>query len=113
VLIRNGNVRPQNCGSLYFALAYNYDFNGDLGTSTNGEGVTLTYSYDAAARLTSLTSSLVDANHPGFAFFGPLQSLWVLPHLRIWQRADENRAYNSRTWLQTLTGSSRRHQTAC
>ncbi len=95
---------PQNCGSSYFALAYNYDLNGDLGTSTNGEGVTLTYSYDAAARLTSLTSSLVDANHPGNLLSSVHYKAFGSPSsANFGNGLMENRAYNSRTWLQTLT----------
>lgn len=45
-------------------LNYSYDLLGDTTSSTNGEGVTLTYAYNLGGRLTSITSSLSDANHP-------------------------------------------------
>jgi len=55
---------PQNCGSGYFPFTYGYDLLGDTTSSTNGVGVTFGYAYSTAARLTTLTSSLSDANHP-------------------------------------------------
>jgi RHS repeat-associated protein len=55
---------PQNCGTTFFNLAYNYDYMGNIISSANGMGVTLTYGYNGAAELTSLASSLSDANHP-------------------------------------------------
>jgi YD repeat-containing protein len=59
---------PQNCGSGYFPLAYTYDFVGDVTSSSNGAGVTLSSSYNIGAQLTKLTSSLNDSNHPGTLF---------------------------------------------
>ncbi len=55
----------QNCGKSFWQLSYGYDLIGDATSSTNGVGVSFTYSYDTAAHLTSLASSLDDANHPG------------------------------------------------
>ena len=45
-------------------MNYTYDMAGDLTSSTNGEGVTIDYNYDAVARPSSVTSSLVDSQHP-------------------------------------------------
>ena len=57
---------PLNCGSSRFSLQYTYDYLGDVKSFVNTrEGVTYNYSYDAAARLTKLQSSLSDPNHPG------------------------------------------------
>ena len=48
----------------YIPVNYTYDLVGDLLTATNGEGVTISYSYDSADRPTAVTSSLVDSQHP-------------------------------------------------
>jgi YD repeat-containing protein len=57
---------PLNCGSSTFNLQYSYDYLGDITQLVNPrENATFTYSYDAAARLTKLTSTLSDTNHPG------------------------------------------------
>jgi RHS repeat-associated protein len=50
--------------------SYGYDYVGDLVSGTNGEGVTLNYSYNQALRLTGVTSSLNDSNHPGTLLSG-------------------------------------------
>jgi RHS repeat-associated protein len=60
----NNQCTPAVCGTSNFPLSYTYDLAGNLTSSTNGFGVTLSYNYSAAARLQSLTSSLVDSNHP-------------------------------------------------
>jgi YD repeat-containing protein len=82
-LIDNSQCTPQNCGSsTAFPVTYTYDLLGDELTGTNGLGTTLTYAYNRAARLTGVTSSLSDANHPGTllpgvhynAFGGPTAS---------------------------------------
>ena len=52
-------------GQGYATLTYGHDFVGDMTSSTNGEGVTLTYAYNQAQRLTAVTSRLNDSNHPG------------------------------------------------
>lgn len=46
------------------AFGYSYDLAGDMTSASNGEGVTFTYSYDAAMRPTSVTSSYIDSQHP-------------------------------------------------
>src|SRR6266704_2520778 len=47
-----------------FPVAYTYDLAGDTTSASNGMGVMISYAYDAAARPTIVTSSLVDAQHP-------------------------------------------------
>ncbi len=65
----NSQCTPQNCGAnTVFPVIYSYDLLGDMLTSTNGVGVTLTYAVNLAPRLTTLTSSLSDSNHPGTLF---------------------------------------------
>jgi YD repeat-containing protein len=79
-VIDNSQCLPQNCGSsTAYALTYGYDLVGHELSATNGQGVTFNLSYDSAGRLTSMTSSLSDTNHPGTLFAGatynPLGSL--------------------------------------
>jgi len=57
---------PLNCGSGTFSLQYVYDYLGDVTSLVNSrEGVTYSYSYDTAARLSKFQSSFSDSNHPG------------------------------------------------
>jgi RHS repeat-associated protein len=100
---------PQNCGTAYFPLAYLYDLNGDMTSATNGMGVTFSYNLDSAARITSMTSSLVDANHPAtmlssvvYSPFGGMSSATMGNGL------NEALNYTKRGWLQSLaaTGTS-------
>ena len=46
------------------SLNYTYDLAGNMLSSTNGEFQTFTYTYNGGGRLTSLTSSLSDSQHP-------------------------------------------------
>ena len=58
------NQRLAIDGNNSHPVTYSYDFVGDLVSYTNGMGVTVTQSFDAASHITGVTSSLVDANHP-------------------------------------------------
>ena len=60
---------PANCAAAY-VLGYTYDFLGDVTSSTNGLGLSLSYFYNVAQRLTSVVSSLSDTNHPGLLYSG-------------------------------------------
>jgi RHS repeat-associated protein len=60
----NNQCTPSNCGSGNWPLSYTYDSLGDVTSASNGVGVTFNYSYNVAGRLTQMTSSLSDANHP-------------------------------------------------
>ena len=59
-----GTQHPWQCPGSGYPVNYTYDLTGNVQTSTNGAGVTLTYSYNGAGRLTTVSSSLNDANHP-------------------------------------------------
>ena len=52
----------------YRPVSLTYDLAGDTTSFTNGVGITFSYSVNSATRLTTLTSSLVDSNHPGTLF---------------------------------------------
>ncbi|MGH9533334.1 MAG: RHS repeat-associated core domain-containing protein [Terriglobales bacterium] len=67
----NQECVPLDCGSGNYQLNYAYDFLGDTTSAGNGAGVTLTSTYNNADQLSSITSSLSDANHPGTLFSLP------------------------------------------
>jgi len=76
----NSQCTPSSCpSSTLSVIIYSYDLLGDILTATNGQGTTLTSAYDGAARLTTLSSSLSDANHPATLFssgtYNPFGSL--------------------------------------
>lgn len=76
----NSQCTPQNCpNTAAFPVAYTYNLNGKQTSSTNGVDVTFSYTNDATGRLSSLTSSFSDNNHPGTLYSGlvynPLGSL--------------------------------------
>jgi len=102
----NSQCTPQNCGTAVFPVIYTYDLLGNMVTSTNGGGVTLSYTVNLAARLTKLTSSLSDANHPGtllqnvhYGSFGPTSD-------SLGNGMTDAVAYHSRGWLQSLSATS-------
>lgn len=64
-VINNWQCIPLNCGTGSYLLTYGYDLFGDVTSASNGAGVTFSYSYNTAPRLTGMTSSLVDSTHPG------------------------------------------------
>jgi YD repeat-containing protein len=67
--LRNDQCTPSTCGDVR-ALTYGYDLLGNVLSATDGSlpagaGHTYTATYNQASRLTSLTSSLNDSQHPG------------------------------------------------
>jgi RHS repeat-associated protein len=63
----NVQCTPNTCNASPFtpySLGYQYDLIGDVTSAGNGAGVTFTSSFNIGGRLTSITSSLSDANHP-------------------------------------------------
>jgi RHS repeat-associated protein len=45
-------------------MSYSYNLVGDMTSLTNPDGITLSQTFDSVGRLTSISSSLVDAQHP-------------------------------------------------
>jgi RHS repeat-associated protein len=60
---RQWQQTPSASPSGYFTY-YSYDLAGNLTSATNAAGTTITNAYDAADRLSTVTSSLSDAQHP-------------------------------------------------
>jgi RHS repeat-associated protein len=63
-VLSNWQCTPRTCGGTPYLLSYGYDLAGDATSAGNGTGVTFSYSYNSAARVTGMTSSFVDAQHP-------------------------------------------------
>ena len=106
----NSQCTPQNCSGTPFSIVYTYDFLGDIHTSTNGAAVTLTNSYNAAARLTSVTSSLSDSNHPGTPFgyqnVAHYNAAGSILSVTLGNSINETRAYDGRLRLTGITDPS-------
>jgi len=97
---------PQNCGTGSFPLNYTYDLAGDLLSASNGLGVTISYGYDTAARLSSVTSSLVDTNHPATLLSGATYNApGALTSAAFGNGAAESFSYDSRLRLQSVSTS--------
>jgi RHS repeat-associated protein len=62
-IVEQWQYPPLN-GEDAFVMDYGYDLAGDMTSYTNGEGVSFTQTFDSAARVTQVTSSLNDAQHP-------------------------------------------------
>ena len=63
-ITNNSKCTPRTCGWGGYTLYYGYNYLGNI-TSFNNAGLyTLTENYNPAARLASLTSNLVDSQHP-------------------------------------------------
>ncbi len=59
-----GECTPSKCGSGSFNAPYAYDWLSNALTSSDGFGVTNTYTYSLANEIRSITSSLSDSTHP-------------------------------------------------
>jgi len=106
-IMTNSQCTPQNCGTSVFPVTYTYDQIGDMQTATNGMGTTLTYGYNIAPRLTSVTSSLSDSNHPGTLFSGAhYNAAGALLSGALGNGLNEARAYDSRLRLSSIAAGS-------
>ena len=102
----NSQCTPQNCGTSVFAVSYAYDLIGNQTSATNGAGVTFTEAYNRANRLLSLTSSLVDANHPGTLLQNAHYGSFGLTSDSLGNGMSDALGYASRGWLQSVSATS-------
>jgi RHS repeat-associated protein len=104
----NSQCTPQNCGAnTVFPVTYAYDLLGDMLTSTNGAGVTLTNTVNTATRLTTLTSSLSDSNHPGTLFSAAhFNAAGSILSATLGGSVSETRTYDTRLRLATIADGS-------
>jgi RHS repeat-associated protein len=95
---------PLTCGMTSVYLTFTYDLMGDLTSSNNnGDGVTYSNNYDAAARLTSVQSSLSDSQHPGtLVTYGGYNALQKPDTITLGNGIVEDLAYSNRGWLYSI-----------
>src|SRR6185437_14245995 len=106
-VVQNHQCTPQNCGTRDFPIAYTYDLLGDIASSTDGQLNLFTDAYNAAAELTSLTSSYADANHPGTLFSSAIYNApGELTSTHLGNGITETQAYNSRLRMTSLAAGS-------
>jgi RHS repeat-associated protein len=92
-----------NCNSQMKQLAYNYDLLGNVTSASNGFGATIGYNYNIASRLTSVTSSLVDSNHPATLASGAVYGPFGLTALSLGNGVAETRGYTPRGLLNSIS----------
>lgn len=109
-VLNNSQCTPQNCSGTPFSLAYTYDLLGDITSSTNGAGVTLTNSYNLGARLTSVSSSLSGSNQPGTLFgyqnIAHYNAAGSILSVTLGNAVNETRAYDARLRLCSIIDGS-------
>jgi RHS repeat-associated protein len=108
----NWQCTPRTCGTSSYYLPYSYDQSGNIVTAGNGIGVNFTNTYNSAGRLTSLTSSLADSNHPGTLLsnvhYGPFGAISD----SLGNQLNESLGYATRGWLQSAAAASTSTTTA-
>lgn len=105
-IVNHSQCTPQNCGTSLFPVSYSYDGVGDQ-TEASIEGVALTYSYNRAQRVTTVTSSLWDNNHPATLLsFARYNAFGVPTSLPLGNSVTETRTATTRGFLQNLTAAS-------
>jgi RHS repeat-associated protein len=102
----NGQCTVQSCASGpsgFYPVNYGYDLAGDTISSTNGMGVTFNSTYNVAAQLTRMTSTLNDANHPGTLLSGVhYNGFGTATTLNLGNGAVESLSYYPRGSLQSV-----------
>jgi RHS repeat-associated protein len=101
-VVSNSQCAQSNCGVGAFTISNQYDLAGDLTSTTDGAGTTISYAYGLGTapitgRLTAVTSSLNDAQHPAALYSG----VGYYPHGAVQLATfgnglSETSAYNSR-----------------
>jgi RHS repeat-associated protein len=109
-VLNNSQCTPQNCSGALFPVNYAYDLIGDLTTSTNGLGLTLTYSVNAAGRLTTLASSATVFGSAGTLLGSPnlvhYNAAGSLLSASLGNGVSETRNYDGRLRLCSITDGS-------
>ncbi len=105
--INQWQCTPVKCGSGFYSLSYGYDLAGELTSSTNGLGTTLSTAYNAAAHMTGVTSNLSDATHPASLLSSLQYNPPGLPMTEaMGNSVSETLAYDNRLRLASLTATS-------
>lgn len=106
-IIDNSQCTPQNCGTGVFVFQYTqHDLQGNVTSATNAAGITFTYTYSAANRVTNLSTNFVDGSHPGTLFSGAHYAAFGLTSDSLGSAIAETIAYTKRGWLQAFNASA-------
>jgi RHS repeat-associated protein len=106
-IVKQWQCVPFDCGTGELSLPYTYDLMGNMTSAGNGASVTISYAYNAAAEITSVTSSLSNPTHPATLFSNAVYNApALLTSALLGNGVSESRSYNSRMRLTSLTAGS-------
>jgi RHS repeat-associated protein len=109
-LLNNSQCTPQNCAGTLFPVTYAYDLIGDLTSSTNGLGLTLTYSVNLAGRLTTLANNATAFGSAGTLLGNPnpvhYNAAGSILSASLGNGVNETRTYDGRLRLTGITDGS-------
>jgi YD repeat-containing protein len=106
-VVDNSQCTLQNCASATtYPVTYGYDLLGKTLSATTGQGTTLSYSYNSAGRLLTVSSSVSDANHPGTLFSSAhYNALGALKTVTLGNGLYESYGYDTRGRLTSYSSS--------
>ena len=104
-VVQNGQCTPRTCFGSSYGLSYSYDSMGNPLTTGNGLGTTFSYGYNVAGRLTTMTSSWIDASHPGTLLSNVHYGAFGLSSSSLGNGVSEAANYNSVGELASFTAS--------
>ncbi|WP_263415228.1 RHS repeat domain-containing protein [Terriglobus albidus] len=99
-----------NASSGWYDQTYSYDLAGDLTSYSDGFGTTITQNYDSGGRISSVTSSLVNATHPSTLWTANSYSPIGITQATLGNGIVTSRQYTNRTWLQSNTAANQSNQ---
>ena len=98
---------PRTCGSSYYNSSFAYDLLGDtISAVLPSNGPTLTYTYNVAARLTSVASSLSNGGtYPGMLLSSATYGPFGLTSEQLGNLATQQITYYPRGWVSTIAAT--------
>ena len=103
--LETAQCTPSICGITAYGLNYGYDQAGDLTDYYVAWARQINFSYDSASRLSSVTSSLSDSNHPGTLLSGTSYGPAGLTADTLGNNVHQSFGYNDRTWLSSISST--------
>ena len=106
-VVNSSQCTPQSCPlTTLFSVTYGYDLLGKPLSFSNPQGTTFGYSYDAAGRLATLTSSLVGPTYPATLFSGAQYSPFgALSAVSLGTALTESFGYDNRGRVTTYSSA--------
>ena len=105
-IVQRSGCIPLNCNDAANVMTTTYDYLGDITSVMDSVGVKLSYQYNGAAELSTVTSSLNDSNHPSPLFSGPYYNETGLTSVTLGNKLYETRGYDSRLRLVSIADGS-------